>query len=198
MRFMVNTKKDHSKFWIGQVTGPDSFGQYCVLAHYGRLGAKGSTQPKTFGDKFDAESHLLTKLREKINRGYRECSKAEYDRLAMRGALVGTANKLSDLLWVKRFVNGQSPVFKVITEAELADASIEPAIYASVELRIYGPANPVKLLFTAEKTYFAELMRNANGQFVHILAEAVDSTIDQPVRKIIEAVNDVIGQTILS
>jgi predicted DNA-binding WGR domain protein len=55
-----------SKFWEISRDGCD------VTVRFGRIGANGQTQTKTFADETKAEAHLNKLIDEKVGKGYEE------------------------------------------------------------------------------------------------------------------------------
>jgi predicted DNA-binding WGR domain protein len=56
----------HNKFWTIEIVGNE------YHATYGRIGSDGATQVKTFRSVHACEAEALKKIREKVNKGYRE------------------------------------------------------------------------------------------------------------------------------
>lgn len=87
---LTNVGNNNNKFWYGEA---HSDGTY--HAHWGRVGAKGQEQTKSFGSQYAAESYLRKKQSEKEAKGYREVAVVE------NGAEVSPksveASKLSDI-----------------------------------------------------------------------------------------------------
>ncbi|WP_419663857.1 uncharacterized protein Dvar_40860 [Desulfosarcina variabilis str. Montpellier] len=66
------TEGTSNKYWHGQVIRTTAIGRttYVFNAHYGRIGATGQETNKAATTVFNAFNMLLTKLKEKVKKGY--------------------------------------------------------------------------------------------------------------------------------
>jgi predicted DNA-binding WGR domain protein len=101
----------HQKYWA--IQGWASGMGYTV--HYGRIGAKGSIQPKPFNSAWEADQHYKKVIKEKINKGYIEQipSRYSFEDLTpfepMPAPPGYNGGQIPDPKWLTTYRSGQPP-----------------------------------------------------------------------------------------
>lgn len=72
MRRFHNTSPGHSKFWEHEAPWDMGNGTIAIVVRWGRIGSYGQSQTKQFGSTYSAQSFLLEKIQEKLDKGYYE------------------------------------------------------------------------------------------------------------------------------
>jgi len=71
MNSFIHIWEGHYKVWSYELSGKD------ISFYWGRIGKTQSTLTKTFRTEYEAEKFILTKVQEKLNKGYVNITKPQ-------------------------------------------------------------------------------------------------------------------------
>jgi len=195
--YYICKEEEHNKFYAFETDDTT----HTVTTRWGRLGAKGQSATEHFGDKWDAQRYVNKKLQEKTRKGYRVCSKPDFDKANLAAAIVGTQNKVGDMNWIEVYINPEQIngnlteiSYRKITEDRLSQPDCNPGLLVKIDTKKeYAGETEFTMIFAGEKVYKSisngNVVSRSTGQPFFKPIEKTDA-----VYKLVEKIGEVLGR----
>lgn len=141
MIILVRTDGAHNQYWRGEIQNNS------VITTMGRIGTEGQTRTCQHSSPDEAKSSLHFRSRSLTK--YRYCSEAEFKILSTAAKILGTANKIERVRWLRIY---EDKTMDEISPDEMVNPEVKPVIAAHTIQRS-GQRALRNFLFTSEGTF---------------------------------------------